>query len=205
MKHLSLVLFAAAIGITSLLMSQEENADKEVKRPMFLPKPLDNDWTRWIVGEWEGSGESNTGKGKYRSKIELGLNRQFLIMTGEAEITEINPEYLKKNMNATDEEIDRFRSLPYKSLEIYTIDQKTGETIGYMFDSLRCIALGRGKMQGNKEIMEWQWATGHKSTRITEKISDDKGVVIEKTTMPDGNIMEDRGEMIRKKKPVLEK
>jgi len=37
------------------------------------------------------------------------------------------------------------------------------ERIGYFFDSLRCIAEGRGIRQGNKEIMEWEWSgTGHR-------------------------------------------
>jgi len=163
----------------------------------FNPKPLDDDWSRWIVGCWEGSGESTAGKGKGRSTIELGLNGQFLIMTGEAEITEVSPDYLKRNMHASDEEIQRFQSMPYRVLEVYTIDQKTGEVVGYMFDSLRCIATGRGKRQANKEIINWQWQTGHKSTRITEKVSNDKMAVVERTPMPDGGVMEDRGEMIR--------
>ncbi|MBN2594195.1 MAG: hypothetical protein JXA81_11870 [Sedimentisphaerales bacterium] len=33
---------------------------------------------------------------------------------------------------------------------------KTGERIGYFFDSLRCIAKGTGSLEGNKEIMEWE-------------------------------------------------
>ncbi|MGA2062853.1 MAG: hypothetical protein ABSG67_20460 [Thermoguttaceae bacterium] len=167
---------------------------------MFLPKPLDDDWTRWIVGEWEGSGDSTAGKGKGTSKIELGLNGQFLICSGQAELTEINAEYLKKNMQASDEEIERFKSSPYKALEIYTADKKNGDIVGYLFDSLRCMAQGRGKREGNKETIEWQWINGQKSTRITEKISDDKMAVIEKTPMPDGSTMEDKGEMIRIKK-----
>jgi hypothetical protein len=61
----------------------------------------------------------------------------------------------------------------------------------------RCIARGRGKREGNRETIDWQWSSGHKSTRITEKVSDDKCVVIERTRMPDGSVMEDRGEMTR--------
>jgi hypothetical protein len=203
MKRTSLFLLVVATIIALPLMSLEQDSNKGSKRSMFLPKPLDDDWTRWIIGQWEGSGDSTAGKGKGTSKIELGLNGQFLIFSGEAEITEINADYLKKNMHATDEEIERFINSPYRALEIYTIDQKTGEVVGYLFDSLRCMAQGRGKREGNKEIMEWQWISGHKSTRITEKISDDKMAVIEKTPMPDGSVMEDKGEMIRiKKQPV---
>ena len=203
MKRLSLSLLAVAVIIALPLMSQEQDSDKGVKRPMFLPKPLDDEWTKWIVGAWEGSGDSTAGKGRGRSKIELALNGQFLIFRGEADILELNAEYLKKNMHASDEEIERFKSSPYKALEIYTIDQKTGEVVGYLFDSLRCLAQGRGKREANIETMQWQWATGEKSTRITEKISDDKMVVIERTPMPDGSTMEDKGEMTRIKKPSL--
>jgi hypothetical protein len=200
MKRLSLSLLVLAALITLPLISQEQDTGKGVKRPMFLPKPLDDDWTRWIIGQWEGSGDSTAGKGKGKSKIELGLNGQFLIFSGEAEITEINAEYLKKNMQASDEEIERFKKSPYKAMEIYSVDQKTGEVVGYLFDSLRCMAQGRGKREANKETVEWQWTNGQKSTRITEKISDDKMAVIEKTPMPDGSIMEDKGEMTRCKK-----
>lgn len=171
---------------------------------VFLPKPVDDDWSKWLVGEWEGSGESNAGKGKGWVQIELGLNGQFLIMKGEAKITQITPEqiqYLKETLHASDEDIEKFQSSAFKELQIHTIDPKTGEIIGYLFDSLRCIATGTGKRQGNKEIMEWKWSGSGQGTsiRITEKVSDDKLVITEKYTLPDGSIMEDKGEMTRKK------
>jgi hypothetical protein len=80
--------------------------------------------------------------------------------------------------------------------------EKTGEIVGYLFDSLRCVARGTGKREGNKEIINWVWSvqgTGT-SVRITEKISDDKFISTEKYRMPDGGIMEDKAEMIRSKK-----
>jgi hypothetical protein len=202
MKRFSLfmLLLAVALCITLPLLSQEKDAEKEAKQAMFLPKSLDDQWTRWFVGQWEGGGESTAGKGKCHSKVELALNGQFLFIWGEAEIMQINADYLKKNMHASDEEVERFKSSPYKALEVYTIDQKTGEVVGYLFDSLRCVAQGKGKREAMKETIDWQWATGHKSTRITEKISHDKALVIERTPMPDGSIMEDKGEMIRKNK-----
>jgi hypothetical protein len=183
----------------------QEKSTKESGPSAFQPKPLDDDWSKSLVGEWEGSGESNAGKGKGRMKIELGLNGQFLIKKGQAKITEITPEqkqYLKENMYASDEDIEKFQSSIFKSIEIYTIEPQTGETIGYLFDSLRCIAKGTGRREGNKEIMQWQWSVqgqGASSIRITEKVSDDKFIVTEKYTMQDGSIMEDKGEMIRKK------
>jgi len=102
-------------------------------------------------------------------------------------------------MNATEEEIERFVRLPYQALEIYTIDQRTGEVVGYLFDSLRCMAQGRGKLEGNRETVQWEWSNGHKSTRVTEKAGHNKAVVIQRTPMRDGSVMEEKGEMTRRK------
>jgi hypothetical protein len=177
----------------------------EAKRTMFNPQPLSDDWSRWIMGEWEGAGASDTGQGIGVERIEFGLHGQFLICRGEARITEITLEhadYLKRNMRASDEEIERFKRTGYQSLQLFTVDQTTGEVIGYLFDSLRCIAKGRGRREGNKEIMEWEWATGHKSIRITEKLSEDRMAVIQRTPMPDGSVMEEKGESVRRKQQI---
>jgi len=203
MKRLSIILLVVMVILSSCAINQKKEIAEERRSSMFLPKPIDDDWSKWLVGEWEGSGESDAGKGKGWEQIELGLNGQFLIMKGEAEITQITPEqiqYLKETLHASDEEIEKFQSSTFKSLEIHTIDPKTGEIIGYLFDSLRCIAKGRGKRQGNKEIMEWEWSGSGQGTsiRITEKVSDNKLIITEKYTLPDGSIMEDKGEMTRK-------
>ena len=154
-----------------------------------------------MVGEWEISGESDTGKGRGTTRIELALSGQFLVIRGAAEITELNPEYLKQHLHATDEEIARFRRSGYEALEIYTIDQKTGEVLGFLFDNLRCIATGRGRREGSKETVQWEWQTEHKSTRITERVGADRMRVTERTPNPDCSVMEDKGEMVRITKP----
>jgi hypothetical protein len=51
----------------------------------------------------------------------------------------------------------------------------------------------------SKEKMEWIGTMG-KAVRIVEKVSDDKFVVTEKITMPDGSAIEGKGEMTRVKK-----
>ncbi len=167
---------------------------------MFLPPPLADDWTKWVVGEWELAGTGNAGKGRGVTRFELALGGQFLICRGQAELTGLDPDYLKKHMHATDTEIERFRRAGYQQLEIYTIDQKTGEVIGFLFDNLRCVAQGRGRREGYREIMDWEWQTGQKSTRITERVSVDKIMVIERTPNPDGSVMEDKAEMTRMQK-----
>ena len=94
------------------------------------------------------------------------------------------------------------KSNPFKELQLHTIDPKTGERIGYLFDSQRCIAEGKGRHQGNKEIMEWEWSgagQGATSVSIIEKINDNKLTINHKYTLPDGSTMEGKGEMTRKK------
>jgi hypothetical protein len=117
-------------------------------------------------------------------------------------MTDEEKKQLKEAMNAPDEDIERFLSMPYKLLQIQTIDPKTGERIGYAFDSMRCIARGTGRLEANKEIMEWQWSgtlQGATSVSIMEKISDNKFTITHKVNLPNGNKMQDKIEMIRKK------
>ena len=205
MKHSIMAVAIIALIIASS-QSQETKRSKEKSKDMkperFNPPPLSDDWSKWLLGEWEGAGQSDTGRGRGMVRVEMGLNGQFRIHREEAVITEMTPEqkqYLRKNMNASEEEIERFVRLPYQAIEIYTIDQRTGEVVGYLFDSLRCMAQGRGKIEGNRETVAWQWSNGHKSTRITQKAGPDRVVVIQKTPMRDGSVMEEKGEMTRKK------
>ncbi len=167
---------------------------------MFFPLPLADDWTKWIVGEWAGAGAGQGGGGHGTARFELALSDQFLICRGASVITELDPDYLKKHLQATDEEIERFRRAGYHMLEVYTIDQKTGEVIGFLFDNLRCVATGRGKREGDKETMNWEWQSGRKSTRITERLGPDKMRITERTPLADGKVMEDKGEMTRVKR-----
>ena len=205
MKRLSIILLIVMVSMSSCAINKEKEMAKDSGPISFQPKPLDDKWSKWLVGEWEGLAESDVGTGKARVKIELGLNGQFLIMKSESEITEITDEqkqYLKETLHASDEEIEKSQSEIFKELQIHTIDPETGEVIGYLFDSLRCIAKGTGKRDGNKEIMEWEWSgtgQGATSIRIIEKISDNKFTLNHKYTLPDGSKMEDRIVMTRKK------
>jgi hypothetical protein len=172
------------------------------KKAAFNPLPLDNVWTRWLVGQWIGTGESDAGSGRGTARVELALNGQFLISKGEAAVTNISAQqlqYLKAQLHATEEEIERFQSMPFRGLEVYTVDQETGDVLGYMFDSLRCIATGRGAWDGKIQTMHWQWASGHTSTRITKALGDDRLSVVERIAMPDGSTMEESAEMVRSK------
>ena len=204
MKHVSIVLLIVMVSMASCAINKEKEMAKDIKPSSFQPKPLDDEWSKWLVGEWKGSAESDVGTGKIRTKIELGLNGQFLIMKSESEITEISDEqrqYYKDTLHVSEEDIERYRSSTFRWLQIHTIDPKAGEVIGYLFDSLRCIAKGRGRRQGNKEIIEWEWsvtAQGATSVYIIEKFNDNKFTFNHKYILPNGNKMEDNGEMTRK-------
>jgi len=92
------------------------------------------------------------------------------------------------------------KSNPFKELQLHTIDPKTGERICYLFDSMRCIATGTGRLEGNREIMEWVWsatAQGATSVSIIEKINENKFTYNHKYILPNGNKMEDKVEFTR--------
>ncbi len=219
MKKLLIILFAVVVGVASCAKMQKKEMAKESGATSFQPKPLDDEWSKWLVGEWEVvSGESSladeSGKvgkidldeqGAGGFKIESGLNGQFLIMNNWAETGEMTPDqikYFKDTLNVSDEDIERMLSMPFKELQIHTIDPKTGERLGYLFDSMRCIATGTGRLEGNREIMEWVWyatARGATSVSIIEKISDNKFTYNHKYILPNGNKMEDKVEMTRVK------
>jgi hypothetical protein len=210
MKKLSITLFILMVSLTSCVINKENEMAKESGTSSFQPKPLDNNWFKWLVGEWEGWATSDVGENKnwIESKcsvsIELGLNGQFVIYRSGSEVGGMTPEQIQKikdSMGVSDEEIERFQQSGFKELQFHTIDPRSGERIGYLFDSMRCIAKGTGRLEGNKEIMEWQWfvqGQGATSTRIIEKISDNKLTLIHKYTLPDGSKMEDTIEMTRK-------
>jgi len=205
MKRLSILLLVVMVSLSSYATNQEKETAKESESASFQPKPLDDGWYNWLVGQWEGSVESDVGTGKTRTKIEFGLNGQFLIMKSEAEITEITDkqrQYLKETLHASDEYIEKSQSSIFEELQIHTIDPMTGEVVGYLFDGLRCTADGRARRQGNEEIIEWKWsgaAQGATSVCIIEKINDNKIMLNHKYTLPDGNKMVAKTEMARKK------
>lgn len=191
----------AALSLALVSCTSPMKTATEAQKPVFLPLPLADDWCNWIVGEWEGAGESDTGRGSGLERIEFALNGQFLISRGEATITEITPDqaaYLRKNMHASDEEIARFKASPYRSLEIFTTDPNTGEVVGFSFDSLRCIATGRGRREGDRQIIDWEWSNGHQSMRITERVNADRMVITQRTPMPDGSVLEEKGVATRR-------
>ncbi len=218
MKRLSILLLVVMVNLSSCSINVEKETVKESGSASIRPKPLDDEWSKWLVGEWivvsgESSVADESGKvgkidldeqGAGGFEIEFGLNGQFLIMKSEAQTGEMTPDqikYFKDTLKYSDEDIERMLSMPFKELQIHTVDPKTGERIGYLFDSLRCVAAGKGRLQGNKEIMEWVWsatARGATSVSVIEKINDNKFTYNHKYILPNGNKMEDKVEFTRR-------
>jgi len=195
MKKLLIVLFVVMVSMTSCVTSQ-----KKAVRP---PRTLDDDWGRWLVGEWEGPFESTVGKGKNSIEVELCFDGRFLITKYRGEVPEITPEriqHLKETMGISDRDIKNIQNSIYKGLEFRTIDSDTGQICGQWFDNWRPMLTGRGKREGNKEIMEWEWPEQKVSgIRVIEKVSDDKFIMTGKWTMPNGRVMEDKTEVTHKR------
>lgn len=209
MKNLSF-LICLILVLFSCNSNNNENM-KNIETPNFQPNPIDNEWFNWLIGEWRVSGKtewinSNIKDFKEseiekldggRAKIQLELNGQFLVIKSDGKIPKMTDEqiqYLKETTGASDEEITRFRNSTFKGLQIYTIDPTTDEIIGYLFDSLRSIAEGRGKFEGNKQIIEWKWhnlGQGVSSKQIRERVGNNKLIITEEFTMLDGKIMKE--------------
>lgn len=205
MKKSFAIILVILVCLSSNVISQENETKKEDKTFQFQPKPLADDWNKWLIGEWEGVAESDAGTAKFLIKIDFGLNGQYLIMESESKITELSNkqrQYLKDTLYASDEDIEKYQNSTFKERKIYTIDPKTGEVIGYLFDSMRCMAEGRGSRQGNREVIDWEWkgnAEGAKSVTIIEKIDDNKFTLNHKYILPNGKKMEDKTEITRVK------
>ncbi len=155
MRHVSIGLLIVMVGMASSAMSQEKKISEESKPSSFQPKPLDDEWSKWLIGKWELTGGGLEGVSESGYTIEFRLNGQFVIWESWAETGGITDEQKKQVKEAlgkyvSDEELERFVSMRYSMLLIQTIDPKTGERIAYCFDSQRLYGQGRGRLEGNK-------------------------------------------------------
>ena len=55
MKHVSIILLIVIVNMASCVMQQKEMV-KESGTPSFQPKPLDDEWSKWLVGKWQATG-----------------------------------------------------------------------------------------------------------------------------------------------------
>lgn len=219
MRRLSVVLAAAIPIMASCATNQEKKAAEspanqkenvEAGAPILVPpKPLDDTWSRWLVGQWDCSAESDIPgfkkwvRGTGQMTVELGLGGQFLLTRMEGKMTHLSQEYLeylRQTLHAPEADIERLQNMTFGSLELRSIHPQTGRITAYLFDSWRCTAQGTGIRKANTEIMDWKWSLAGAGTsiRVTKKVTDDKMVVVEKYILPDGSTMEDRAVMVRR-------
>ena len=184
-------------------MEQEKKKVQENVPSLTPPQGLEDEWSRWLIGEWDILAESDLPgftcwvKGTGRVKAELGVGGQFLVVTKQGEVAQLSDEYvqyLRRNMHASEDQIERLRTMKFAEVDYRTIDPRTGGIVAYLFDSWRCVATGTGTCDGNKEVIEWKWSAGGQGTsvRTTEKVNKNTFVVTEKYTLADGGTMEDR-------------
>ncbi|MBN1508891.1 MAG: hypothetical protein JW955_18740 [Sedimentisphaerales bacterium] len=219
MGRLTVPLIAITLVAASCAVHQNQRAagpfedqDKSVETSglsLTPPKPLDDDWSRWLVGQWDCLAESDTPgfkvsvKGRGQMNVEMGLGGQFLLIRMEGKMAQISDEYLRhlrQDLHAPEEEIQALQNLAFSNLELRSIDPRNGQIIAYLFDSWRCVAQGVGSREADREIMEWQWslAGAGTSVRVTERVGDNKIVMVEKYSLVDGSTMEDRAVMVRR-------
>jgi hypothetical protein len=219
MGKLSIVLAVTVLAVASCATNQEKDTaesranqegDKEAGAPILVPpKPLEDTWSRWLIGQWDCSAESDIPgfkkwvRGTGQMTAELSLGGQFLLTRMQGKMTHLSEEYieyLRQTLHAPDEDIQRLQNMTFGSLELRSIDPQTGRISAHLFDSWRCTAQGTGIRKGNTEILEWKWslAGAGTSVRVTEKVADDKMVVVERYILPDGSTMEDRAVMVRR-------
>lgn len=185
------------------LSAQEKEKPKEAAAPTAPPKPLDDEFCAWMVGEWEGWSTSATGKTKDWQKVEWALDKQFLSTQVTSQMVEMTDEQKKKAMETygmKKEDVEMMMKTTYKGMGPLTLNPATGEFVGYWFDNWRGTYKGSGKRMGNKVTITWQGPMGVEE-RTTEKVSDDKMVVTFKSTDPKGNVTEGKSEFTRKKMP----
>lgn len=125
-------------------MEQEKKTVQENTPSLTPPQGLDDAWSRWLIGDWETSGESDLPgfkcwvKGTGRMKAELGVGGQFLVVTKEGRVARLSDEYvqhLRQNVHASEAEIERLRQMKFAEVDFRTIDPRTAGIVAYLFDS----------------------------------------------------------------------
>jgi hypothetical protein len=160
------------ISFVSLGLAQEE------ARKFTPPPPLNDEFLKWMVGEWRGISESSRGASHEWMKCELTLDGQFLLMNFKSEFE---------------------GGGGISGLGALTLNQ-TGDFLGLWIDSWRNISQGKGKREGNVLTMEWSIPGMGKQTRTIEKMGEDLFVALIKMKGKNGKEMQVYSEMRRVKK-----
>ena len=201
MKRTFVVLLTLMAFTALPMLAQEKEKPKEAAPSMEPPKPLADDFCKWMIGEWEGWSTSPMGKSKDWQKVEMGLDKQFVMTHYNSKMTEMTPDQMKAMAEAygmTKEQVEKMKDMTYKGMGPMTINPMTGEYVGYWFDNWRGMYKGTGKREGNKITMNWEGPMGT-SMRTIENVGDDKMVQTYSEKDMKGNVVEGKTEMTRKK------
>ncbi len=169
--------------------------------PLFAqapPGPLNDDFLKWLVGEWEGTTESPMGKSNDEMEVDWDLEHQFIGFRFKSKNAESDPAKLEAMAKATGMTKEQLLA-PYKGKGVMTMNPETKEYIGYWFGSFRDVSQGKGAREGNKITMTWEGSMGNE-VRTFEKAGDDKLVMSFKGKDPQGNEMSGTTTMMRKVK-----
>jgi hypothetical protein len=156
-----------------------------------------------MLGEWSGTSESNVGTAKEWQRCEWACDNQYVLIHYTNEMEKPNEEYVKKNaaaMGMSEAEVKKmFMEMKYSAIGMMTMDDATGEYVGYWYDNFRGAYKGIGKMNGKKITMTWEGGGGS-STRTLEM--DGEQTLIQTFTERDaaGNEIIGTSTMKRKKK-----
>jgi hypothetical protein len=197
---LAITAFLALVAQPLPLLAQEKEMAKEAV-PMTPPKPLEDDFHKWMIGEWEGWSTSSMGKAQDWQKIEWGLDNQFVVVHYTSKWMEMNQEFMKAMSEATKmskEDMEKMKNMVYKGMGLFTLHPMSSDFNGYWFDNWRGAYKGTGKREGDKVTTTWESPMGAE-TRTIEKISEDNMVMTFKVKDPTGKEVEGRTELTRKK------
>ena len=201
MKTLFFIVLMLLLAIAPFAIGQDKTKPAESMNSNAPPKPLDDAMSSWMIGEWSGTTESSMGTSNDWQKNEMSLDKQFITTNFTSQITKVDPQFLKAQaaqMKMSEQDVDKMmKSSMYKGMGLMTLDPKTGNYIGYWFDSWRGMYKGTGKLEGNKITMNWEGTMGSE-VRTIEK--DEKGNLIQtfKQNM-NGMMMEGKTVSMRKK------
>lgn len=198
-KVLLLPLVFVAILTMPLFGQEKEKANQSSSS--ILPKPLEDDFLKWMIGEWEGWGSSKFSKDQIWQKVELGLDNQFILIHFTGKTTEMSSEQVKAAAAAFKipiSDAEKLKDMVNKGLEIMTINPMTGEFIANTYSNIREMYTATGKREGNKITLNFEGTFASGSSTI-EKVNDEKMVMVNSAKLPNGEMMEFRAELARKK------
>jgi len=170
MSRLFKLILILILAGTLPLLAQEEEGEMH----MAPPPPLEDDFMKWMVGEWEGHSKSEMGKSKDHMTCEMGFGGQFMLTNYKSE---------------------REDSTVMTGMGAIT-QTKDGKLAGYWIDSWRTMSEGKGSQEGNIFTMEWITPMGT-YVRKTEMVDENTMKITGLMKSADGKEMHSESELKR--------